>query len=142
MTDYKEILRLHSQGIAQRSIAISCNCSRNTVAKVLKLAKDAGISWPVKTSMTNADLQKLLMHKLTEPSSLRKKPDYEYVHREMAKSGVTLSLLWNEYCEQCRFTGEMPLMYTQYCYHYREFVHKTKATMHIERKPGEQLEVD
>ena len=28
-------------------------------------------------------------------------PDMEYIHKEMAKSGVTLSLLWNEYCESC-----------------------------------------
>ena len=28
-------------------------------------------------------------------------PDYEWVHREMQKSGVTLGLLWMEYCEQC-----------------------------------------
>ena len=68
--------------------------------------------------------------------------DYEYVHREMAKSGVTLSLLWTEYCEQCRAGGEIPLMYTQFCHHYREFVYKSKATMHIGRKPGEQMEVD
>lgn len=28
MTDYREILRLHSQGISQRSIAVSNGCSR------------------------------------------------------------------------------------------------------------------
>jgi hypothetical protein len=26
-------------------------------------------------------------------------PDLEYVHQELAKSGVTLTLLWNEYFE-------------------------------------------
>ncbi|MCX5977841.1 MAG: helix-turn-helix domain-containing protein, partial [Coprothermobacterota bacterium] len=35
MTKYREILRLHSQGISKRSIAISCECSRNTVTRVL-----------------------------------------------------------------------------------------------------------
>ena len=34
MTQYRQILRLHSQGISQRSIAQSCQCSRNTVAAV------------------------------------------------------------------------------------------------------------
>jgi transposase len=62
--------------------------------------------------------------------------------RELAKSGVTLSLLWNEYCEECRLAGELPLMYTQFCLYYREFAQKTKATMHINRKPGERMEVD
>ena len=74
--------------------------------------------------------------------SPHKLPDYEYIHREMAKSGVTLSLLWNEYCEGCRLGGEIPFMYTQFCKYYRDFVSISKATMHIERKPGEQMEVD
>jgi transposase len=76
------------------------------------------------------------------PPGLRKVPDCEYIHREMAKSGVTLSLLWNEYCEQCRLSNEIPLKYTQYCHYYRIFAVTTKATMHINRKPGEQTEVD
>jgi len=39
MTNYHEILRLYAQGISQRSIALSCECSRNTVAKVIAGAK-------------------------------------------------------------------------------------------------------
>ncbi|NLG32634.1 MAG: helix-turn-helix domain-containing protein [Syntrophomonadaceae bacterium] len=35
MAKYHEIPRLYSQGISQRSIALSCECSRNTVAKVI-----------------------------------------------------------------------------------------------------------
>jgi len=40
MTSYREILRLHSCGISQRSIAEICECSRNTVANVLRRAKE------------------------------------------------------------------------------------------------------
>ncbi|HZK53187.1 MAG TPA: helix-turn-helix domain-containing protein, partial [Desulfosporosinus sp.] len=47
MTNYREILRLHSQGISQRSIATSCACSRNTVAKVLLRADEMNLSWPL-----------------------------------------------------------------------------------------------
>jgi transposase len=72
----------------------------------------------------------------------RKMPDWEYVHKEMAHAGVTLSLLWNEYCESCRMEGSHPLMYTQFCYHYQQFAAKHKATLHIEHKPGDRMEVD
>ena len=47
MTNYREILRLHSQGISQRSIAASCACSRNTVAKVLNRAQELDVAWPL-----------------------------------------------------------------------------------------------
>ncbi len=39
MTSYREILRLSAQGISQRSIARSCDCSRNTVARVIAQAQ-------------------------------------------------------------------------------------------------------
>lgn len=71
-----------------------------------------------------------------------KMPDYEWVHREMQKSGVTLSLLWVEYCEQCRQNGELPYKSTQFNKYYADYVHKTKATMHLEHKPGETMQVD
>ena len=141
MNDYREILRLSSQGISQRGIALSCDCSRNTVAKVLKRAQELGVGWPLREDLTNGELQQKLFGQTSMPP-LRRRPDYERVHREMAKSGVTLSLLWNEYCEECRLAGDLPLMYTQFCLHYREFAQKTKATMHINRKPGDQMEVD
>ncbi len=41
----------------------------------------------------------------------RKEPDYVYTHNELAKSGVNLSLLWSEYCDQCYAErgGENPI---------------------------------
>lgn len=141
MTNYREILRLYSQGISQRSIAASCECSRNTVAKVLKRSQEVNVAWPLKPEMTNGELHKIFFPESASPST-RKRPDCEYIHKEMAKSGVTLSLLWNEYCESCRLSNDIPLMYSQFCYYYQQYVTKTKATMHIDRKPGEQMEVD
>lgn len=141
MTQYREILRLHSLGISQRSIAASCSCSRNTVSSVINRAQDRGLVWPLPEDVTDSKIQKLLLSG-GGTTSAHKLPDYEYIHREMAKSGVTLSLLWNEYCEGCRLGGEIPFMYTQFCKYYRDFVSISKATMHIDRKPGEQMEVD
>lgn len=69
-------------------------------------------------------------------------PDAEKIDREMKKAGVNLALLWTEYCEDCRASGKTPLMYSQFCHHYRQYRQKTKATMHIQRTPGEQIEVD
>jgi transposase len=141
MTPYREILRLHSQGISQRQIAVSCDCSRNTVSNVLQRANQLGISWPLEQDLSDGELRVRLFAGAAQPSS-RKYPDYEYIHREMAKSGVTLSLLWQEYCDQCRTNQEIPLQYSQFCFHYQMFTQKTNATMRIHRKPGERTEVD
>ena len=50
--------------------------------------------------------------------------------------------LWVEYCEQCRQSGELPYKSTQFNKYYADYVHKTKATMHLEHKPGETMQVD
>lgn len=141
MTKYKEILRLHSQGISQRSIALSCECSRNTVSKVITRAKELNVAWPLSSDTTDGELDKLFFPK-SASSVLRRNPDPEYIHKELARHGVTLKLLWSEYCEQCRINNELPLMYSQFCYHYQKFAEKKRASMHIPRKPGEQTEVD
>jgi len=141
MTEYQEILRLSHMGLSQRSIALSCQCSRNTVAEVLSRAKTKGLTWSMAEEIAEADLQPLLFPEKILSSS-RKIPDCEYIHKELAKNGVSLSLLWSEYCEVCHLSNQIPLKYSQYCNYYRKFAATTKATMHIERKPGEQMEVD
>ncbi|MDR0882365.1 MAG: IS21 family transposase [Candidatus Adiutrix sp.] len=141
MTSYKEILRLSSLGISNRKIAVACGCSRTTVQNILSKSRELGLSWPTVTDLSDKDLWRQLFPKEAAKPGY-KLPDFEYVHREMAKSGVTLSLLWLEYCDQCREVGEIPYKSTQFNKYYGEYAAKTKATMHINRKPGEIMEVD
>ena len=141
MTQYRQILRLHSQGISQRSIAQSCQCSRNTVAAVLQRASAANLTWPLDVE-TDADLERLLFPEKQEQLSLRRMPDFEKVSKELTRSGVTIKLLWMEYCEECRQLGEQPFMYSQFCLHFQKFAEQERATMHIPRKPGDRIEVD
>ena len=69
-------------------------------------------------------------------------PDYGYIRKELLRNGVSKKLLWTEYMEDCRANGDEPLMYSQFCYHIQQDEQKRRATMHIKRKPGEQVEVD
>jgi len=141
MTNHKEILRLHSLGFNKSQIASSMYITRPTVIKVLKRAEEVNVNWEKVAALTDKELYKLLF----PPENGRidyKMPDYDYVHREMGKSGVTLNLLWFEYCDACRESREIPYQLTQFKKYYRQYVLSTKATMHINRKPGEILEVD
>ena len=142
MTKYWEILRLQSLGINQTGIAGSCGCSRATVRKVLNRAKELEIAWPLKAEITDAELEKQFFPNKSAMVQSRKLPDNEHIDKEMMRSGVTLKLLWNEYCEECRQHNDLPLMYSQFCFHYQRHTEKKRATMHIQRKPGDQIEVD
>ena len=141
MTKYREILRLSSLGFSNRNIALSVPCSRNTVSKVLKRAQELKLCWPLQDNQTDEALEKLFYPKLNSRPQKRV-PDYDYIRKELLRNGVSKKLLWTEYMEDCRANGEEPLMYSQFCYHIQQEEQKHRATMHINRKPGEQVEVD
>ena len=141
MTKYREILRLHNQGISSRNIAASIKCSRNTIRAVIARASEEGITWPLPDKMTDKVLEQTLFGKQLK-SQKYKMPDLEYIHRDLAKSGVTLTLLWTEYFENCRLENTRPIMYSAFCYQYQQFAAKYKATLHVEHKPAERMEVD
>ena len=119
MTKYREILRLASLGLSQQSIADSSGVSKKTVNRVLKRAKKLNIFWPLEANETDAVLAEKLL-----------------------RNGVNKKLLRTEYLEECRQSGDDPLMYSQFCYYIQQDEQKRRATMHINRKPGEQIEVD
>ncbi len=141
MTKYREILRLKSLGFSERNIAQSCGVSRNTVARVTAKANEMNISWPLDFDMTDSALEELLFSK-DKSATNKRMPDFDYIRKELLRNGVNKKLLWVEYCEECRLNNEDPLMYSQFCYYIQKDEEKRRATMHIPRKPGEQIEVD
>ena len=142
MTKYREIIRLHCMGFSKRNIASSVPCARNTAARVADRADELKLEWSLAATMTDSELETLLFPKESKSGTNRRLPDMAYIRGELLKNGVTKKLLWTEYLEECRQAGEEPLMYSQFCYYIQEDEKKRKATMHIKRKPGEQVEVD
>ena len=69
-------------------------------------------------------------------------PDFAKIHKDLAKPGVTLTLLHQEFVNKCLLEGLTPYQYTQFCERYRRWAKITKATMRIQHKPGEKTEVD
>jgi hypothetical protein len=141
MTDYREILRLSSLGINHSRIAESTAISRPTVITVLQRAAAQGLDWRGAEGLSDKELAFRLFPQ-GEGAPVYTMPDYDWVHREMSKPGVTLQLLWMEYSDKCRNEGLLPYQFTQFKKYHRDYVLKTKATMHIQRKPGEIMEVD
>ena len=141
MTKYREIIRLKSLNFSERNIALSCCVSRNTVSKICKKAKELNLHWPLDESMTDDALENLMFPK-DKSATNKRMPDYAYIRKELLRNGVSKKLLWSEYCEDCHLAGEEPLMYSQFCYYIQKDEEKRRATMHIKRKPGEQVEVD
>ena len=142
MTKYREILRLTALGLSQRNIVQSIGVSQKTVVKIQKRAREMHLSWPLDETLTDAALETLMFPKESKVSKQKRMPDFNYIQKELLRNGVNKKLLWTEYLEECRQSGDEPLMYSQFCYYIQQDEQKRRATMHINRKPGEQIEVD
>lgn len=141
MTNYREILRLDGLGLNKSQIAASCGCSRTTVIQVLRQAQEHLITYEAAQNLSDRELSQKL-YPAQNGKIVFKMPDYEYVHKELQRQGVTLKMLWLEYCEECRNSGEIPYQSTQFNKYYNDYVAKTNATMHINHKLGEIMQVD
>ena len=142
MVNYREILRLKSLKSSLRQTRSAAHCSDHTVKAVLAEAERLGISWPLEDDVTNGDLELLLFPDKRKNASMYIEPDYPYIHTELAKNGVTLTLLWEEYRAKCYESGKTPYMSTQFAEKYRKWARVTKATMRIQHKPGDAMELD
>ena len=141
MSKEKQILQLRTKGYSQRRIADALKVSRNTVAKVFKASEKHLVSEDSLNTLNDRELHLILFPEESQVPVLVT-PDYDYVHKELLKSGVTLKLLWEEYVDTCRLSGKPPYMYSQFCKLYQEYVSKHRLTMHIRHKPGDKLMVD
>jgi transposase len=65
-------------------------------------------------------------------------PDWSLTHTELRKKGVTLRLLWVEYCE----AHPDGYGYSQFCALYREWAKHLKPSMRLTHKGGEKIFVD
>lgn len=140
MVNYREILRLSYLSYSQRQIAASTSSARDTISEVLKLAQKHNLELPLPEDLSNQAIQDLFYPERKE--RLRRIPDYEYLHKELARPGVTLTLLWAEYTAMCSSENAIPYQLTRFCENYRSWARSTKATMRINRKPGDLMEVD
>ena len=119
MTDYRKILMLRSKGCSQREMERSKVASREKTKEVYEAADKLGLSWPLDDDITNAELEDILFPGKYKSGCRYVEPDYPYIHRELAKPGVTMALLWEEYCRKCHEAGETPYMSTQFGDKYR-----------------------
>jgi hypothetical protein len=100
MRKIREVLRLHSLGLTQRQIALSCSTGQSTVSEYLKAAEAAGLQWPDIAEWDEARLEAaLLPRRPAEPQrGPQPEPDFAAMHAELQRDRhVTLQLLWEEY---------------------------------------------
>lgn len=138
------IIELRLKGEGYRIISKRYGIGSSTITLIMKRFKDSGLSIE--------DLVKMEPHKVEElffpPDNKRRReipmPDFSRIHKRMLEMGrrADLSLLWIEYKEQEPSGYQLSQFYKLY----NEYVSKefgiTKASMPVERIPGEKMYID
>lgn len=142
MRQIKEVLRLKEEHqLSVREIALSCGMAASTVGDYLKRAAVAGLKWPLPDTMSEAQLEDLLMGpgaisaKVETP---RATPQWSKIHEELRRKGVTLQLLWREYLRD----NPEGYGYSQYCELYGRWADKLDPVLRQVHIPGEKMFVD
>lgn len=139
MKKVKEVMRLKHSGLSHRQIGISINASPGTVSDCLRRARQAGLSWPLDEAITEEELSARL-YAFSVTSKPQEEPAVEWnkVHQELKRKGVTLQLLWQE--EKARTS--LLLSYSQYCRKYRLWTEKIDVSFRMTHIYGEKMFVD
>ena len=136
----REVLRLkHEVRLSNRAIARACRVSNSTVGEYVRRAKQAGLGWPLPDELGEEELYRKLFPEEEKPEMPeRPMPNWEEIHRELSRQGVTLKLLWQEYREK------HPDGYgrSQFCEHYGRWNRTRTTSMRMPHRGGEVMEVD
>lgn len=138
----KLILELRGQALSRRRIASTRHMSMSSVCEVFDIAEERGIGWEDVADMPEDDVYRLLFPDRSVHESVFEEPDWDYIHKEMARVGVNLRLLHDEYVESCRRDGKVFMGYTKFCEGYGNHVVANSLTKRIEHKAGVSCEVD
>jgi transposase len=145
MRKVREVLRLKFEcGRSQREIALACRIGQSTVSEYITRALAAGLTWRDVAAISDVEVESRLFHQVgrNEPA-LRTPIDFEWVHRELRRSAVTLQLLWAEYhAGGRRADGSLPYQYSQFCDLYGQWRSKLAVSMRQVHRAGEKAFVD
>lgn len=137
----REILRLNQVlKFSIRQIAEATGVSKTSVGEHIAEYKRSRLSYRDVLDMKDQELAEIFekRNKSTNPMYEDLSKEFPYYEKELARVGVTLFPLWEEYKE--RYPDGFS--YSRFCHHYRIWESKLKAGMYIEHKAGNLIYAD
>lgn len=138
----KLILELRAAGLSRNVIAATRHIAKQSVSDVIHISDEKDITYKDVRSLPEETVYRMFYPDKFAVEQLYEQTDYEYVHQELKRVGVTLKLLWQEYQERCKSSDKIPMGYTKFCNGYADYTVVNKLTNHLEHKPGIVTEVD
>lgn len=136
------VLQLRAEGMTGRAIAEAHGMSRKSVLEVFAAADAAGLRWEDLAGLDDAAVYARVFPGRGVHEPVFVLPDWERVHAELARVGVTLKLLHAEYLGVCERQGGAAMSYDRFCKGYAHHVDVVGAGSRVLHKAGATVEVD
>lgn len=137
----KLILQLRNQGLSRRAIESAQGISRHSIQAVLDAAERLGLGWDDVAEQSEAEVYAALFPGRGVHESVFAQPDWPRVHTELARVGVTLKLLHQEYVDAAAMV-RATMSYDRFCRLYGDYAAVSGATSRVGHKAGRSIEVD
>ena len=141
MRKIRDVLRLkfNDASHSNEKIAQIVGIGETTVREYLIRARAAGLTWPLPEELCDKKLEDCLyppqVQGIVDEYYI---PDFERIHNELKRKGVTLLLLWEEYKQ----SHSNPCCYSQFCQLYKEWCATGDSWMIQVHKAGEETFID
>lgn len=135
---------LHGR-LSNREIAAWLDVSKTTVGRHRDILHKRGITAADEVRAMSKDELEALFNKRPNARSIKHQPDWDHVHEEMKRKGVTRLLLWREYRTALLQQGQSAsslLSYTQFAFRYSAHRQRLPLDMRQHHTPGEAAFVD
>ncbi|MBC7594811.1 MAG: IS21 family transposase [Kineosporiaceae bacterium] len=138
----KLVLQLRNQSLSRRAIESAHGISRHSIQAVLDAADRLGLGWNEVAEMSETEVYAALFPGRGVRESVFAQPDWPRVHTDLARVGVTLKLLHQEYVDAYSRAGQAVMSYDRICRLNGDYAAVTGASSRVGHKAGRSIEVD
>ena len=112
------------------------------MSEVFKRAEELQLCYQDIESLTDIEAYRRFFPERYQSEILYDAPNYDDIHKELQRVGVTLKILWQEYVDRCRTKESIAVGYSKFCDDYQKHIAKYRLTNHLTHKPGVTVQVD
>jgi len=141
MSKIRQIIRLYSQGVGKKKIALRLSVSKNTVKHYIDFYHSLQLNREEIDKLSDLELNNLFHPPRTKLPEGRLQQLYEYfpvVEKQLRRRGMTLKRLYQEYRSRYKEVYGA----TQFYRYYNLWSSKVSPSMVIHHKEGEQMYID
>ncbi len=141
MSKIRQIIKLFSQGIGKKKVALRLAVSKNTVKHYIGIFNQLQTTWDALSRLSDLELNQIFhpVQELPPEDRLKQLMDFfPEMEKQLRRRGMTVSAQFKVY------KNRYPEGYkeTQFYHYYNGWSKKVKPSMHIEHKEGDKVYVD